>query len=890
MATRRERVVLELEDHFSTGMAKAAAAAALLDKSLDDLKRSARLTNATTHASEREINGLTRSLRRNGPEIDRFSGRLRLMADTMSILGPSLVPVAAVGVPAVAGLASQLGFAALGMTSLVVASQGVGDALKAVNDAALEPTAANLEKASEAMRNLGPEAREFVAHFQDIRPALADIRHAAAAGWFPGLSESLDSLERVAPRVASMFENIGRTGGALVADGADALAGPEWTEFLSFVENNAPQALDDLGRTIGNVVLGLSDLWMAFDPLNDDFSSWLLDASRSFAEWADGLSQTQGFADFVEYIRTNGPRVADAMSAVGEAVVDIVEAIAPLGGPSLKIIETFATAVGAIADSDLGTPIFAAVAAYAALNRVMQVTVALQTRMTGASAIGAGMASGGILGGLKAGGSGLARTNRDLRTTAVNAAKATSAVGGLALVMTGAAESTGLTNTASLALMGTIAGPWGTVIGAGAGAMLDLAGATEYYADAQARANDAVKSGNIESLIKSIAEQKKILSGAFDSDKVTGFGDFFSDIGRGISGGGSGDVKDAARAEIARLEEALAGAAGNAEDFANAIAQIEKDKAVTAWARETAASFSSLAADIEKPELSLKSLNQRMRDNARAALNMGDNIRAALTNGVNPEALMQAYEDLGPAAGAAFEDLAKGGEGAARRFNAAFGRSTHASEVLEGALTDLNRAVAGLRDPTLQVRFGTARADINEFKGMLASIPRSRRVDLYVNQVNSFDKRNQVGGIDGDITTSRAVGGFTGFGDKYEPAGIVHRGEVVIPQELVRRDSDLLSVLYGDLPNMRELPAPQVNMAAIGAVEARWRPVNFERSAPANSGISAADVSALQDELRIANRRLAAIEGTIHGEHHADRKSMRAGNSIAARSKSRGYV
>lgn len=889
MATRRERVVLELEDLFSTRMAKAATATVLLDQALNKLDGQSARTSKTVRDTAQESDGLAGSLRRSGPEIDRFSGRIRLMADTMSILGPSLVPVAAVGVPAIAGLASQLGFAALGMTSLVVASQGVGDALKAVNDAAIEPTAKNLDKAAEAMRNLGPEAREFVAHFQDIRPALADIRHAAAAGWFPGLTESLDSLEKVAPRVASMFETIGRTGGALVADGADALAGPEWTEFLSFVENNAPQALDDLGRTIGNLTRGMAELWMAFDPVSDDFSSWLLEASRGFVDWSDSLSQTNGFREFVDYIRTNGPRVADAMAAVGEAVVDIVEAIAPLGGPSLKIIETFATAVGAIADSDLGTPIFAAVAAYAALNRVMQVTVALQTRMTGTSAIGAGMASGGVLGGLKAAPRTISLANRDLKTTAINAAKATSAVGGLALVMTGAAESTGLSNTASLALMGTIAGPWGTVIGAGAGAMLDLAGATEYYADAQARANDAVKSGNIESLIKSIAEQKKILSGALDSDRITGFGDFFSDIGRGISGGGSGDVKDAARAEIARLEEALSSASGNAEDFADAIAQIEKDKAVTAWAKETAASFSSLAADIEKPELSLKSLNQRMRDNARAALNMGDNIRAALANGVNPEALMRAYEDLGPAAGAAFEDLAKGGEGAARRFNAAFGRSTHASEVLKGALTDLNRAVAGLRDPTLQVRFGTARADINEFKAMIASIPRSRRIDLYVNQVNAYDRRNQIGGIDGDITTSRAVGGFTGFGGKYEPAGIVHRGEVVIPQELVKRDSDLLSVLYGDLPNMRELPAPQVNMAAMRAVEA-WRPVTFRQSAPANSGISAADVSALRNELQIANRRLAAIEGTIHGEHHADRKSNRAGAGNAARSRPRGRI
>ncbi|MBA2952107.1 phage tail tape measure protein [Nocardioides sp. MAH-18] len=44
------------------------------------------------------------------------------------------------------------------------------------------------------------------------------------------------------------------------------------------------------------------------------------------------------------------------------------------------------------------------------------------------------------------------------------------------------------------------------------------------------------------------------------------------------------------------------------------------------------------------------------------------------------------------------------------------------------------------------------------------------------------------------------TGGYTGAGDKHEVAGVVHRGEVVIPQELVRRDWGMLSSRYGHLP------------------------------------------------------------------------------------------
>jgi hypothetical protein len=46
------------------------------------------------------------------------------------------------------------------------------------------------------------------------------------------------------------------------------------------------------------------------------------------------------------------------------------------------------------------------------------------------------------------------------------------------------------------------------------------------------------------------------------------------------------------------------------------------------------------------------------------------------------------------------------------------------------------------------------------------------------------------------------TGGFTGSGGVHEPAGIVHRGEVVIPQREVRRDWSMLKSRYGHLPGM----------------------------------------------------------------------------------------
>lgn len=387
MAVRNESVRLSLDDAgFTTGMAKAAAATKLLDNALDSLDGNNVDLSTGLRATTRNIDGLGTSARRSGADLDSFTSRLGLVASAVGAIGPSLIPISAVAIPAVTGLASQFGFAAIGAGTLVAAVQGVGDALTAVNDAALEPTAANLEKAREAMARLGPEAQQFVTRFQEIRPVLKDMRDSAAAGWFPGLTESLDSLVELGPRVEEIMRSIGEAGGSLVAEGADALAGPQWEEFLAFVQGTAPAALEQLGRTIGNVATGMAELWMAFAPLNADFGSFMLDASRGFAAWADGLAETEGFQDFVEYIRKSGPQVADALGSIGSAAVELVQAFAPLGGGVLRSLSVLADVIGAIANSPIGPPIAALVTAMSAI------------RLAGAASAGLGAFTAGLTG------------------------------------------------------------------------------------------------------------------------------------------------------------------------------------------------------------------------------------------------------------------------------------------------------------------------------------------------------------------------------------------------------------------------------------------------------------------------------------------------------------
>lgn len=587
MGTRREKIVLELEDDLSPGLLRVAAAARLVDAELNKIGKSGTVVNRRldgmsgriekTGASLKGMNaelgrsnkgldvfagtGLSRtavSANRADQSINQLTGRLRLFADAAAIFGPGAVPVGGVLAGGVAGFASQLGFAAIAGGVLVGSMQGLGDTLSALNDAQLEPTADNLRKAEDALNALSPAAARFAEEAYALAPLLRGIRDAGAEGLFPGLTDSLDDLERLAPVVARIFESVGSAVGDIAADGAASLASDRWAGFFDFIATEAPRALSEMASAIGDVTHGLAELWMAFTPLNNSFSGWLMDVADGFDSWASGLSQTDGFREFVDYIRETGPQVADTFGSLVGLVVQLVQAAAPLGGPVLQALEGIADAAAAIADSGLGTLLLSAAAGMAAFSRASKglqavggsrmfapMTADLKNMVgaldsTARSSQRASMSVGAF-----------AAADRDRLATL---GKSTAAIAGLTLATTGAADGMGISNTASLALMGTLAGPWGAAAGASVGLLMDMKAAANQATTGFHGLDDAIDSANIAELTQRIAEAKAEMA---DQDSVTGFGDFFSDAFRDIGASGSGSAMKAYTDEIDRAEKEL---------------------------------------------------------------------------------------------------------------------------------------------------------------------------------------------------------------------------------------------------------------------------------------------------------------------------------------------
>lgn len=618
MATRRERIILEVEDRGSSKIAKLAAEAAALNRALESMRRNQQQTAQSadrsrasmqrqTNAFERSrtsLEGLNDELERNsrlgassaasgrsagnsargmGREFDRASGRVKLLVDAALLLGPALIPVGAMAVPAISGLANQLGIAAAAAGVAVLAFQGVGDTVKAMGEYSVEPTADNLAKLHEEMSRLSPQARGFALQINAMRRDFAGLRDSAAAGLFPSLTRELDNIDPLLAKLEDLFFAVGQATGQELARGLGSLSSDRWTGFFDFLTVEAAPTMRQLSSAIGNSAHALSNMWQAFQPLNRDFGSWLVDVTDRWDRWSAGLDGSPAFEDFIAYIRTNGPEVAETLGAIGNMFLDIIVAAAPLGGPTLDVLEQIADIVGTIADSNIGTPILAGVVAMTLLRRATQATSAVMGSAFAGSvrqtAAGVRTMRGDFREATQFGAMNAAQLQRQreaaerLRGTLGRLAIGGAVLGGLAIAATGAADGIGLTNTTTLALMGTMGGPWGAAVGGAVGLMLDMNAAVEQASEAMVRyrseSEQALETNNLDALRASFEQFRDTAKEAADPGLIRRFVATLSDNAGlsalpGVDGmddlanasDSAGAAVDRARAALKRTEDA----------------------------------------------------------------------------------------------------------------------------------------------------------------------------------------------------------------------------------------------------------------------------------------------------------------------------------------------
>jgi hypothetical protein len=445
--------------------------------------------------------------------VDKTNDRTAWLAQGVLALAPAAVTMGAAAVPALVGLSSQMAVAAGAAGVAAIAFNGVGDGLKALNKYQLEPTQKNMADLKTELEKLGPAGTDFILYLDSLSGELRTVRDEARENMFPGVTEGIDALMERLPQVRRIIGEMATGIGQLTSEAGHALAGGDFDAYFQYLDDEARPLLEDLGRTWGNLIEGLANMFVAFAPMTRDFSKGFLQMSRDFSDWAAGLEDNRSFQEFLDYINENVPRVQELLGAITEAFVDLIQALAPIGERVVPLLELFFDSLSVFLD----TPVAGAFLALAAAMSVYGRAAALAAITTGGMfrnfkdlplitnttrAIKMNAVPTWQQWGTSIYRVGQAYQYQDAQTRVAlgstgrfirGLAPAAGAVAGMAFAFSDLDDQMGLTNTTMFGLMGLMAGPWGAAVGVAAGAAMDIAAANDEATDAIAKLNDVLE-------------------------------------------------------------------------------------------------------------------------------------------------------------------------------------------------------------------------------------------------------------------------------------------------------------------------------------------------------------------------------------------------------------
>jgi polyhydroxyalkanoate synthesis regulator phasin len=650
-------------------------------------------------------------------EINTTNERTAWLTQGILAIAPAVVPLGAAAIPVFTGLATEMtvGAAAAGVLALGMA--GIGDSLKALNTYQLDPTEAHLKALNVSMSKLSSEGQDFVRFLDSLGGIGSSLQNTAQAGMFPGITSGLQDIITLAPQVRRIVREIAEGIGQLADEAGGELAGPKFREFFDWLEADAKPILIEMGHTIGHFAAGLTNLFVAFLPESESFIHGFERMSESFEKWTAGLEGSKGFENFLAYLDESGPQALDFIGALANALIAVIRAAAPVGSLLLPAFTQLLNIFAELVDTPIGSTFIAIAAAMSIYGRsaaiasnlttggmvkgfgmanteALKTTASVRSLAANVSVLGRNMLTAG------AATERMAAENRvaaaGLRTWAGGAARVGGQAALMGVVMSGVADKVHLGNTAMLAMAGSMAGPWGAAIGAGAGLLLDFAsasGETVVAAD-DLRATLDEQTGAITKNTAAYVGNQFQQNGVYEAAKALGLNlNLVTQAALGnhaaitqltpalaelasqqqtVSGGphgGSGQVatetanqaqkvidaisetgkvtKEQA-AQIRELMGATKGAASATDTFAD---RQRKLRAALRDARNAARGsvdmWDALGESVDDSEVSLKQWITQMQRTADALVNFGRNAERAANRGLD-QGLIKSLEALGP--------------------------------------------------------------------------------------------------------------------------------------------------------------------------------------------------------------------------------------------------
>lgn len=244
------------------------------------------------------------------PFITALTGVIGTLGVVIGVLAGGLLAFASAAAVAGGGL---LGFGAIAISSITD----------------LYEENAKLTKEQKALKR---ETDKVVDSWNQLKSSLSDEIFDVVASGAKSLNTILNMSEPILQKVGSSLSN-------LMDSFNQSLKSNDVKGFFDFLDRSAGPLISDLGRGFGEILRGVGNIAVAFEPLTLWMGYGFKNMMTEFADWTSGLKDSNGMTKFIDYVKENLPKIG---SIIGDTTLGITDLFAAFGGTASDGLDWFA--------------------------------------------------------------------------------------------------------------------------------------------------------------------------------------------------------------------------------------------------------------------------------------------------------------------------------------------------------------------------------------------------------------------------------------------------------------------------------------------------------------------------------------------------------------------
>lgn len=275
-------------------------------------------------------------------ERNSIQGTTVLVGALVAIL-PAIVPLALSAAAAVGALVST--------TSILAGGIGI---FAAVAIPAWKDYTKAVKAAKGDMSKLPPQMRALKAEQDNLNAALKGASAASNNRIYAVIGGGMRLLATIITASRPLIDTVTKSISQLVTQLITWAQSPALKQVVQFLSANFAPAFQTFTAIVGNLIKTIAGIVVAFEPFSREFMGGLKNITKAWADWANSLSTSKKFQDFLAYVRDTGPKIIELFMAISRAIGNIGKALAPIGGPVLDVLIDFFNAIGKMNTSVLG--------------------------------------------------------------------------------------------------------------------------------------------------------------------------------------------------------------------------------------------------------------------------------------------------------------------------------------------------------------------------------------------------------------------------------------------------------------------------------------------------------------------------------------------------------